>query len=417
MTIICFVLLLAAEIFADIGVYESPHCHPQKKKGEVILRGQVSSNVTYAELTASAFHLQNVQFVDGELTSIPSSFPRNIASSTCIPCLTQWQPTLEPILADCTVREGRKYAAGNMSISVLATGNGYGINTTMFEHAATATPKQYGGQEDLFRAGSHCPMFILQTDMRSDENAAGITFTLIEYSNNTHCAQLLRLARSAKLSDKGYRTVTRVTKGVVHSYSIRCNKNQLSVANFTLALQVYRTMQLQGLGKLGKFSTTESGVPAIRVPDVYRAVLAMKVIVDKGRNGTFYEYRGCGKYHGVYAIPFVICILSLALLSAVAFFKSRHVPVHLPHSSYEWYQQLTASSRRVERAQYVGARSYITHEGIRSSPWWFRRPLDEVVITWDVENQSARLLYVNREAAVLANAEVDGAEDSWDRLE
>lgn len=370
-TIICSVSLIAAELTSELGVDVSENCNPTSKVGALITDAPLSENVTPVELGASAFLLQTVEFIDGNLTSLPSKFPRKVTDPICVDCL--YNSGREPFMSDCEVKQGKTYPPKSLNISITTTNGPFGTLTSEFKESK-ANGLTFMGDGDLTRNGLLCAIFLVHDWERKDND---LSLTYFEYTDQNHCEELISKARALANENGPGIPVWALSRSEIHTQTINCQSDKALVLKFRQAVQIYRTMQLENTVNLVQFNDIEFKFQPITEDDIYRAVLAAKIIDDDHAEGVYYVYTQCGIYRWIYLLPFICTVGFVVFLGLLAFFMSPRHTVHIPYSSQSWYAEAVRSPNE--------KRCLSTSE---SSKWrYFSRTFDQMVIVGDEESE------------------------------
>lgn len=157
------------------------------------------------------------------------------------------------------------------------------------------------------------------------------SMAVFEYANTTHISKLLDKARA-----KNGTLVEEVTVGPVQRYQIQCSINKLSMDNFETAMMLYRTMQLEGVTKIAEVAG--SHVAKMTTDDVYRGILALKLIDNEVCSSNTIIYTTCGRYEIRYLAPLVACLAFILGLRAWSAFIVRGQTIAIPHNSRTWFK-------------------------------------------------------------------------------
>eukprot|EP00177_Eucheuma_denticulatum_P001805 GFKZ01003231.1.p1 GENE.GFKZ01003231.1~~GFKZ01003231.1.p1 ORF type:complete len:481 (+),score=51.20 GFKZ01003231.1:266-1708(+) len=330
LTVMCAIFLIVSEVITELGVEQSSTCKPVERNGLVITPGDSKGKYTTGELLGIAFHLRATSFVEGPLTSVPAGMPKNISGKECLSCLKE--KNHPDVVRACTVTKKGTYEPGQLEVAVRTTTDAFGTICDGFRETG-GDQHLFQGVGDLTGNGRHRAMFLCTHNPGRDDG----DLVYFEYSDQSHIGDLLAKGQAAE-----GQPVWDATKSRVNTYTIRCEVNELSPANFRLALMVYRTMILENPVALAAFNETEQMFEPISRSDVYRSVLSMKVMEDSKDTGTSFEYTECGRYNLRFLAPILtvlFLILFLGLLSIVlAAGKNR---ISVPHNSRTWFQQAT----------------------------------------------------------------------------
>lgn len=189
--------------------------------------------------------------------------------------------------------------------------------------------------------------------------------------------------------------VSEDTRDVVTSLKIKCDKNQLDAKNFRLAVQIFRSMQLEDTGRVMMLKP-EGGFDPMVEDHVYRAVAAMKVIDNKGeRLGWITEHRQCGIYHAKYMVPLLVSMAGIAILSMMAYVRWRKLRVIIPYDAAGWFQQLPRNGQPVVLQGDSGPGDWTSTPERRS-----RKGGDEIVLVQDLEHGVMRVLHADEPEVV-----------------
>lgn len=383
----------------------SEKCGPVTIIDRITAQGDVSPNVTHAELSASAFLLQDIKFLDGNLTSTHSGFPRKVNKSICIKCL---EGKKNSSLSGCSIVDGKTYQPGSLLIHVETTQNAFGTITNAFQPSGSKKP--YNGLGDVTRNGNICSAFLFYPE--TVENQLQLTY--FEYAHQKHCLSLVQTARDRANCTNGDSNCTATnemqspvviekTKALVRTYVIRCAKSDLSINNFNRALQVYRTMQLENTISLAGYNRTEMQFQKITLDDVYRAALSMKIIDDEHEVGPYQVYTECGDFDWTYLIPFM---LSLAMISALGLYSIiiswREGHIEIPYNSDSWFEEIRNRDEivRINRSyfhqqpqqqQQQQEQGQEQRRPSRRRRRYFSFTFDELVLVGDRENGTVRI--------------------------
>lgn len=343
MTLTCAVFFVASELVSELGVESSETCSPKRITGPVISLGDTSENITDAELSASAFFLQNLHFLDGDLTFVPAGFPRRITEAVCFSCLKSEK--YKPILSNCTVRPGTEYPAGTLTIGIVPSRGTFAVGDVIIgfnetNRAVTARdPQSFMGTGDLTRNAHHCAAFAVHG--KHEKN--GVHLTYFEYANQSHCNSLLETSRRKGIIRKpgDMSAFWTVTEGNARSQMIHCSTNQMGMLSFREAVRMYRAMQMENTLYPIVYHEDKQIFKPLAPDDVYRAVLSMKLIDDGTEVGQFYEYSSCGYYNVRFIVPLFITILMLCLLAFIStMLANRGEKIDVPYNSSSWFKEL-----------------------------------------------------------------------------
>lgn len=332
---VCTILFLAADIISEFGVSSSSTCSPQRLFGQVT----TSNDSSNAELDdADAINLkratifaqmQTIPFIEGELTLVPSGFPADVNANVCTKCLeTADRPV---ILGDCTVRDGRKYAPGELTVVVEKSSTLLKTVSLGFrESSTTGTP--YMGTGDVVKQQT-CTIFSFHIpDVNNTSNA---TLTYFEYANDTHCEQILDASKRKDIgsddedSDGDGRLAFR-TEGVTYTQEIRCAKNLLRGATFRNSVSLFRSLQLEFSLHRPNYNNNTERFRKIVVNDVYRSGIAAMLTNGDFDDNEYFEYTDCGQYHWVFIIPFLTLLTFLSFIAMIcAMFVKGPIPVSM----------------------------------------------------------------------------------------
>lgn len=159
-----------------------------------------------------------------------------------------------------------------------------------------------------------------------------------EYANLDHVNELLRMSRTTLGT-----LLEQKTKGPVQVYRIGCKVNELSEENFMESLMLYRTMQLEGVTRL--VPQVGPHVTRMTEDDVYKGILARKLIDNDFCESDNVLYTTCGKYELKYLAPLVSCLILILGLRAWSAVTSRGKNIHIPHNSSSWFSRARALER------------------------------------------------------------------------
>lgn len=339
-TVMCAIFLIVSEVITELGVEQSSTCRPVERNGLVITAGDSKGTHTTGELLGIAFHLRATNFVEGPLTHVPAGMPKNVTGKECFSCLDR---TNHPdIVRACTITKKGTYEPGQLEVAVRTTTNAFGTICDGFRETGGGK-HLFQGVGDLTGNGRHRAMFLCTHNPGRDDGE----LIYFEYSDQDHIDKLLVKGKAAD-----GQAVWDPTTSRVNTYTVKCQVNELSPANFRLALMVYRTMILENPVALATFDETKQAFEPISQTDVYRSVLSMKIMEDTNDTGTTSEYTECGQYNWRFLAPILsvlIVILFLGLLSMVPAAGKNRVTV--PHNSRTWFQQATNCSENSKHGQ------------------------------------------------------------------
>lgn len=389
LTILCYMMLIGSEVAIELGVKVSPRCATKTQNGPVVTNCNGTSTVSLAERAASALFLQGVEFLDGPLTSVTVGFPRRINPTTCLRCLKPNATNL--IINSCTVDDAKSYSPGSLQIGVMTANTGFETVAIGFNETEQ-NGLSFSGDGDVTSNNHTCATFIWALDKQ--ERNGTIDLTYLEYADQDHCKSLLNESRKLTKTTGAPTPIWRPTKTTTYTQKIHCRQNSLAPERFQMALGVYRTMQLENTMKQLQFNTRTQRFERITVDDVYRAVLALKMMDHNNASGLYQEYVQCPGYDWQYIMPFATALGSFFLLAIIAFLL-RLISIRrgghdhsfrlVPRSSREWYEQI--AMERSQRSLPLCMGSTCTRPGILK---WKATP-DQVVVIFDAEHGAARV--------------------------
>lgn len=339
-TIICTVFLITSEITAELGLDTSKKCGPKKEHGLVVSGGKSNRKYTDVELGMSAGVLQGVFFLgspDGKLSSLPVGLPKHITGKECIECLYNESSTDETYLArGCSIQHKSSYMAGELEVGVKTTDGAFKTISLGFR-GTDRNNVFYWGMGDLTSNGKRMATFVIGSDNIDGEVNNETRFTYIEYSNQEHVADMLKRAQEDKGQD-----IWEAIRSIVFVQEIHCDVNMLDVHEFEKALMIYRTIQLENPAPLAEFYDDRQWFKPLTSDDLYRAVLAMKIMDDDGKMDDYYVYTECGVYDWTYIAP-ILGIIAIILLLCVSSFilSSAMRELDIPYDSRSWYRHST----------------------------------------------------------------------------
>lgn len=323
----------------------SRRCNPERQFGPVISLGNTLMPIPDLKQAATAFHLQQMKFLDGNFTSVLSGFPIWIRKDVCISCLNS--SIDQQILAECSVKQGRTFPPQSMSVGVRKTRGAFQTLALGFIHTALLPRKdhlrQYYGSGDLTNTATYCDIFVIHTPNDTEPN----TFYFLEYVDQQHCAELQKLAT--------YKNDTwATTRAPVRTQIIHCKKNLIKTTSLEKAIQIYRSVQLENLidpKQLvnGSFDDKDDGASRLLFrtmteDDVYRAALALKLLEGNVHNERYFTYRPCGIYNWTFMIPFFVACFFLLVIGSIAILmkvSSRlDIDVFIPNTSRTWFKEM-----------------------------------------------------------------------------
>lgn len=420
LTLICSLLLVTSELITELGVDVRQDCGPHRSFGPVISPGDTSGQVTDVELGASSFFLQGVGFIDGKLTNVRAGMPRKLSNVTCISCVNV---SNVPVVSNCSVRRVREVNRGDMRIRIsrnLTTA--FGTVTEGFHDLKTNV--SYNGVGDVTKNNDACATFLFvdsgdgdddndgdnrrggrmmgtptaahlpphqvrqqqqQQRQRDPTNTTTLSVTYLEYANQDHCESLLKKSKRALSKNSSLNPVfstTEPTLDTVYISSILCVFPSFSSSSIKLLtsgslakiLRGYRTMQLENTIHPALLAKSNHRFAQLSEDDVYRAVLAMKIIDDGNDTGELFEYVQCGMYHMKFIGPFVVTLGVIAILGIVSSCLLKQVgDVHIPYSSNSWYAEVPSipvvqQRRRQQQRQLQRQRRQQQRQ--QSDLWW-----------------------------------------------
>lgn len=339
-TVLCTVFLITSEITAELGLGTSSKCGPETKQGMVVSGGKSNRKYTDIELGMSAGFLQNIVFLespDGKLIRLPVGMPKHITGKECIECLYNESTTDETYLArGCSIQHKHTYKAGELEVSVKTTDGVFktislGFRETIRENVL------YSGSGDLTSNGERMATFVIGSNRAEGEINDKTRFTHVEYANQEHVADMLKRAQE----DKG-QVISESIRNNVSVDEIHCDVNVLDASDFEKALMIYRTIQLENPAPLAEFDNDLQRFKPITSDDLYRAVLAMKIMDDDGRIDDYYVYTECGVYDWAYLVPIIVIIAIILLLCLSSLLLSSAMrDLDIPHDSRSWYRHST----------------------------------------------------------------------------
>lgn len=322
LALICYLVFLAADIISEFGVYSSSTCSPLSKYGLVTPANDSSDSalddlddVNLKRATIFA-QLQTIPFIEGALSFVPSGFPADVNANVCTKCLDT--PDRPAILRDCTVRDGRTYAPGELQVGVQKTKTllktlSVGINETG-SHAT-----KYPGLGDVIKA-QNCTIFSFH--MAEVNNTSNATLTYFEYANDLHCEEILK---STKETDD---ILWFETKGETFTQEIRCAESKLRPATFRDSVSLFRGIQVEFSLHRAKYDPLTERFNKLTVDDVYRAIIAAMLTNTDFQENEYFEYTDCGLYNWLYITPFMATVSLLLLVSApiILFLRANRKP-------------------------------------------------------------------------------------------
>lgn len=383
-TILCSVLLIIAELVSDLGVNVSQKCSPSRQSGPVIA-GSLG-NATPVELGASALLLQSIAFYDGRLTSVPAGFPLDVSAAVCLPCLEKENAT--PLLSNCSVSDGPMFLPGELNISAKTTNGAFKTKTKEFvDLRKKDEPETIQGDGDVTKNVDNCAIFLVQ-GTKVEHNIFELLY--LEYANNTHCNQMLATSREAQtMHGQGF-PVWDLTASTVQSQNISCHAHpNITLRKFRRALQIYRTMQLEKNFTPVPFNEKESRFSKLKEDDIYRAVLAMLLLEDTKKIGSYFKYKQCGTYDWIFLLPLSLTVLLIIVLGMVTVFVDKASRIKIPYNSYSWYLEASRRDSRGLMQDWCNGR--------RSS--YFSNLFDEMLLVDDGDVEAVRFKSTEKERA------------------
>lgn len=383
---LCFTYLICSEVAIDLGINVSPRCQTQEILGHVIGLN-IAREITSAERAAAAFYLQSVQFLDGPLHFVPLNFPKEVNPTICLPCFRRKRAAA--ILDQCSVENGRTYAAGELSVGVLRTGGAFGTVTLGFNmtDGRQATPL---GEGDVTRSGQSCANFFVSRN--AQKNAPKVSLTYFEYADQSHCQFLYNEAQRNMNGKNRGDPVWQQTRSKTYTQVISCAVSSLNSSYLQMGLRAYRTMQLENTAIPAKFNADLSRFQSISTDDVYRSALAAMLMGDSKTEGRYQVYVPCAAYNWWYALPSIFGFFLFATLAVVALIFERIYGRHglskglpnVPRSARGWFAQVESDAiRRDVSPRIDGAFKTSLHS-------WFCLQ-DEIVVIVDSEDGMPRM--------------------------
>lgn len=329
-------MLIASEIVTELGVDVSEKCSLKERKGVVIDKGGVKGFVTQVERGASAFFLQNIKFLDGNLTAVTAGTPVKLTENVCLQCLS---PPKNPfIVANCNITHGRIYAPGELQASVQTTNGPFSTISVGFRrNGIQVLDGDISG--DLTHNGNDYEIFSFYN---STDNSGLPVVHYLTYNHEVHVSALLKEARRFRTKDGPGKVLWESTRAPVRSYKIRCSINKLSSSQFRDALQVYRSMQLENTINPIRFNKLrgEGFYDIMTADDVSRAVLSTKIMDDEPKVGEYLVYERCAMYHWRFILPFALSLTVIVSLGIVSKYQSSAEFVRrIPYNSASWFQE------------------------------------------------------------------------------
>lgn len=297
----------------ELGVGVSNKCREQKTIGAVITAGSTTKFVTPNELSAVSLHLQRINFQDGNITELPSGFPRDVKENTCLPC--QYELNSEPILKFCSVAQGTVYKPGELSVGARTTTSTFGTHILGFKELR-GQHRHFIGDGDLTLNANGCAAFVVHT---TELSSSSCRFKYLEYANQAHCKELLRKARFVSQNGSMNVDVWQRTRGITYTQDVHCEVCPMHDAQIRHAFRVYRSIQLENTVRVIRPDTVTERYPPVTADDIFRTVLALKITDDEDQIGEYSEYSECGVFAWIFAIPFMICLTALLIMTAFAF--------------------------------------------------------------------------------------------------
>ena len=324
-TIFLSLFLLISEVITEIGVAVSQTCGPVLQNGTVILPGDVTGQASVVGKGAAAFLLQNLTFMDGAITSIPSGLPKSIKGDECISCMNKHSDKYPAIVRNCSVNVKRTYRPKELQIGVKRDSTSvFGIIAVGFREVFGST--LYTGLGDVSVQGKFAGAFVVD----ASEVINGASY--LEYSNQEHIKSLFLQAQSQKDI-----SIWDFTQSDVELLTIRCGINAISAKNFEDALQTYRTIALENHIFPLPFDRSTARFPRLTSQDVYKAVLAVKLSDVQQKEDAYFTYVTCGVYKVMYILPMMFSLLILILLAILSFTCSEREMRRIPFSSKTWF--------------------------------------------------------------------------------
>lgn len=298
----------------ELGIGVAENCRPVVKRGDTIgTRSPI--HFTGSQLSAKAAFVQQIQFIKNDLTCLTGDVPILLKPSIDMEC----EPDRPKILWDCNASGIHTYPPGTMSIGLKTTDEAFKTTTFGFREKS-GKKKTISGAGDVVVDTNMLSAFLIHSTVVNQSGASGentsttklLHVEYFEYTNRNHLHSLLNESRRYR------RNMWRITKSEVSRSNFTCFQNNITAQHANLALRAFRTVQAENDFANRKSSNFSKALPKIKVVDIIRAILVIKLVCHPDPEGQYKEFTTCTTYDWRYLMPLAANIVCLFVLGVYA---------------------------------------------------------------------------------------------------
>lgn len=337
MTLLLVMALSVCEMYSELGIGVSRKCSPKKIRGPVLGPTGIDT-VSKMKHALAAFHVRETHFLEGNVASSIIGFPLQFNEYTCLSCLNTTED--RTVVSNCNVHKGQTFPPGSLLVGISKSTEIFNLVPKGFKTIPASNDQQsitFTGNGDVTFSDNQFAIFLMH-GLHTSEGATEVEY--MEYSNQDHCKRLVLQANGQQKVTETDNSSWEKTEAPVQTQIIRCQTGTLSLQSFLVALQLYRSFQLEDDFSPAPFNDETQSFTPISERDIYRAAQSFLLVSSMPETGEYYEYTECGVYKWVFLTPFIICICSLVLLGAFSLFMSTNGKTFkVPYSSRAWFKE------------------------------------------------------------------------------
>lgn len=357
------VVFLLFEVSAESGVDSSDRCAPYRTHTRGICATTYNGDGSTAKNIASALYTQQIAWKSKDLVATPivQGFRKDFDGNEAF-IKDAINTSLPIIVSECSVHSFTILPPNTTELVFHDTRLMWNMRITSVKPVGASKPLQ--GSGDLTGNQQYFDAFFIARPIGGYGGRIDAKF--FDYTNSKHIYQSMNKVYS---SGKYFEPATVINRGRILQYTVTCNKTSLSPTDFEVALQVYRSSQLESkmvvhpaenvtVKNKHKIEWIKAPRP-LNASDVVKAVIALKAIDRKDCMGETFLYKKCGTYNLATFMPVLGTILILLIIALVTGFLvwKRKAYLPIPTTAVAWSKFAWLAFASAEREKHRNARS------------------------------------------------------------
>ncbi len=355
------VVFLLFEVSAESGVDSSNRCAPYRKPTLGICASTYNGDGSTAKNIASALYTQQIAWEPEPLVATPivQGFRKDFNGDEAF-IKDAVNTSLPIIVSDCSVHSFNILPPNSTEMVFHDTQLMWNMRITSVKLVGASKPLE--GSGDLTGNQQYFDAFFIARP----EGGLGkrIEAKFYDYTDSKHIYEAMNKVYS---SGQIFKPLTVTNAGKLLQYTLTCNKTSLSPKDFEVAVQVYRSSQLESKMVVHPAQNYTVGDDWIEVPrpltaaDVVKAVIALKAIDREDCMGETFLYKTCGTYNLLTFMPVLGTIVILLIIAMVSGFlvwkRNAYLPIPttaVAWSKFAWLSFASAEREKERKARDVG---------------------------------------------------------------